>query len=220
MTWDATGNVGIGTTGPRSKLDINGYIIIGPSGSENISARFNGIAFNRDITNGTIFSSSGHAYQFAHTASTTNTSDFLSLSVFNTAGSSVKSSALTINGNGDVGVGRSDQLSTFDISGSIGHTITTVTGNTTLDASHSTVLVNNTGSVTITLPAASSVSRRIYVIKKISAASNDVVIDGNASETIDAATTKTLTLQYSSVTIQSNGTNWFILSSHAAATVL
>lgn len=36
-------------------------------------------------------------------------------------------------------------------------------------------------------------------------------IDGNASETIDGATTYTLSTQYESVTIKSNGTNWYII---------
>jgi hypothetical protein len=109
----------------------------------------------------------------------------------------------------------------LQVNGNISTAITTVTGNTTLDATHSTVLVNNTGSVTITLPAASGKTGWIYTIKKVSAASNDVIIDPNGSELLDgSSTSKTLTLQWSSITIQSNGTSWFILSSHAAATTL
>ncbi len=104
--------------------------------------------------------------------------------------------------------------------GSFDNSIRTVTANTTLDADYSTTLVNNSGSVTISLPAAASNTGRKYTIKKVSAATNDVVIDPNASETIDGATTKTLTLQYSSITIESNGSNWHVVSSHAAATIL
>lgn len=107
------------------------------------------------------------------------------------------------------------------VNGNVSTAITTVTGNTTLNATHSTVLVNNSGSVTITLPAASGKTGWIYTIKKVSAASNDVLIDPNGSELLDgSSTSKTLTLQWSSVTIQSNGTSWFLLSSHAAATTL
>lgn len=98
--------------------------------------------------------------------------------------------------------------------------IRTVTGNTTMDADYSMLLVNNSGTATITLPAAASNTGRKYTVKKVSAASNDVVIDPNASETIDGATTKTLTLQYSSITFESNGANWHVVSSHAAATTL
>jgi len=111
--------------------------------------------------------------------------------------------------------------SRLQVNGNVSTAITTVTGNTTLDATHSTVLVNNTGSVTITLPAASGKSGWIYTIKKVSAASNDVIIDPNASELLDgSSTSKTLTLQWSSITIQCNGTSWFVISSHAAATTL
>lgn len=114
-----------------------------------------------------------------------------------------------------------DNGSGLMVGGSISAPIATITGSTTLTATQSTVLVNNSGSVTITLPAASGCSGRIYVIKKVSAASNDVVIDPNASELIDGtSTSKTLTLQWSSVIIQSNGTSWFVLGSHAAATTL
>lgn len=115
--------------------------------------------------------------------------------------------------------------SRLQVKGPIATAIATVTGNTTLDATHSTVLVNNTGSVTISLPTAASVFAdgvgRIYTIKKISAASNDVVIDPNGTELLDGSSaSKTLTLQWSSITIQSNGTSWFVLASHASATTL
>lgn len=96
-----------------------------------------------------------------------------------------------------------------------------VAGSTSLSVGgYTTTLVNNTGTATLSLPSAASAANQIYFIKKVSAAGNDVIIDPNASETIDSATTKTLTLQNSSVLIQSNGTSWFILSSHAAATTL
>ncbi|MEZ2446132.1 hypothetical protein AB6805_30665 [Chitinophaga sp. RCC_12] len=98
--------------------------------------------------------------------------------------------------------------------------VRTVTTTTTATISDYTILVNNSGAVTINLPAASSSTGTILVIKKLSAASNDVTIDPNASETIDTGTTKLLTLQFSSVMIQCDGTKWNILSSHAAATTL
>lgn len=98
--------------------------------------------------------------------------------------------------------------------------IRTVTTNTTLNNDDRTILVNNSGTVTISLPAAASNTGVKYTVKKISAAANDVIIDPNASETIDADPTKTLTLQYSSITIESNGANWHVISSHADATTL
>lgn len=90
--------------------------------------------------------------------------------------------------------------------------ISTITSNTTLDNTYYTVLANAAGgAITVTLPAAATCSGREYVIKKIDN-SNNVVIDGFASETIDGATTKTLTTQYETAAIQCNGTAWFVIN--------
>jgi len=67
------------------------------------------------------------------------------------------------------------------------------------------------GAVTITLPQAALVPGRIYVFKRINAGANNVVVDGYASETIDGATTYTLSSQWAGVTVMSNGTAWFII---------
>ena len=64
--------------------------------------------------------------------------------------------------------------------------------------------------VTITLPAAASHAGRVYHIKKLGTTAN-VVIDGNASETIDGATTHTLSIQYDSRQIVCDGSNWSII---------
>jgi hypothetical protein len=67
------------------------------------------------------------------------------------------------------------------------------------------------GAVTVTLPPAALVPGRIYVFKRINAGANNVVVDGYASETIDGATTYTLSSQWAGVTVMSNGTAWFII---------
>jgi hypothetical protein len=64
---------------------------------------------------------------------------------------------------------------------------------------------------TLTLPPAATYAGLVLVIKKIDSSANVVTIDGNASETIDGALTKTLSTQYASYMIQSNGANWFII---------
>jgi hypothetical protein len=74
------------------------------------------------------------------------------------------------------------------------------------------LLCNSTaGAVTVTLPPAALVPGRIYVFKRINAGANNVVVDGYASETIDGATTYTLSSQWAGVTVMSNGTAWFII---------
>lgn len=90
--------------------------------------------------------------------------------------------------------------------------ISTVTLATTLNASHYTLLVDATaGATTVSLPPAATYPGRVYVIKKMDASANNVVIDGSGSETIDGAATKTTNTQYAGWQIQSNGTNWIIL---------
>jgi len=67
------------------------------------------------------------------------------------------------------------------------------------------------GAITMALPPAALVPGRIYTFKRINSGANAVVIDPNASETIDGAATYTLSAQWNSVTIMSNGTAWFII---------
>ena len=66
------------------------------------------------------------------------------------------------------------------------------------------------GNVTITLYAASGNSGKIIQVKKMVAA-NSVIVDGNSSETIDGATTVTITAQYYNLTIVCDGSNWHII---------
>jgi len=90
--------------------------------------------------------------------------------------------------------------------------ISTITSNTTLTTAHYVVLCNTTsGTITVTLPAATNNSRRIYNIKKTDSTGNSITIDGNASETIDGTLTKSLNLQYESLTIICDGSNWHII---------
>lgn len=70
------------------------------------------------------------------------------------------------------------------------------------------------GAFTITLPTAASVAGKIYVIKKTDASGNAVTVGTTSSQTIDGATTYALATQYKYVTVQSNGSNWFIIGNN------
>jgi len=61
------------------------------------------------------------------------------------------------------------------------------------------------------LPPAALLSGRIYVFKRINSGANAVIVDPSGAETIDGAATYTLSAQWNSVTIMSNGTAWFII---------
>ena len=67
------------------------------------------------------------------------------------------------------------------------------------------------GAITMVLPPAALVPGRIYAFKRINSGANAVVVDPSGAETIDGAATYTLSAQWNSVTIMSNGTAWFII---------
>jgi hypothetical protein len=62
------------------------------------------------------------------------------------------------------------------------------------------------GTFTVTLPASSGRTGRILIIKNSGAGT--ITVDGNASETIDGAATVTMAVQYGTIQIMSDGTNW------------
>jgi len=96
--------------------------------------------------------------------------------------------------------------------GSFAAGVTSTTTALTLTSSHYTVLCNATAaSFTITLPTAVGISGRIYNIKKTDSTGNAVTIDGNASELVDGSLTKVLKSQNESITIQCDGSNWYML---------
>ena len=64
------------------------------------------------------------------------------------------------------------------------------------------------GAFTVTLYTAVGNTNRRVTVKKTDSSANAVTIDGNASETIDGATTITLTQQYATATLTSNNANW------------
>ncbi|MDO8240702.1 MAG: hypothetical protein Q7T51_01850 [Candidatus Moranbacteria bacterium] len=115
------GNVGIGTTAPGSKLHIaGGDFQIGPVGGSQIYLRGitgGDLSFNRNPSTGVISNASAFSYQLHRTESTTAESDYLGWQVYNPAGAGVTTSALVINGNGNVGIGTTSPVSQFQIDG-------------------------------------------------------------------------------------------------------
>jgi len=64
------------------------------------------------------------------------------------------------------------------------------------------------GAFTVTLPTAASIPGREFLIKNSS--TGVITIATTSSQTIDGALTATLTTQYESITLISNGANWII----------
>ncbi|MEO5628101.1 MAG: SGNH/GDSL hydrolase family protein [Candidatus Saccharimonadales bacterium] len=91
--------------------------------------------------------------------------------------------------------------------------VSTKTATTYTVTSTDTVIIADatSNSITITLPLASSLSGYRYYIKRKDSTANTVTIARTSSDTIDGATSQTLDKQYTSATIVSDGTNWYIL---------
>lgn len=90
--------------------------------------------------------------------------------------------------------------------------VETVTETTHQAANKSYILVDDDsagGAVTVNLPAAKSALEE-YCIKKLGSTGN-VTVDANGSETIDGASTYSLTIQNQSVSIITDRSNWFIV---------
>ena len=118
---------------------------------------------------------------------------------------------LFVDGSADaVGISTTSPKSTLDIQGSMGIKVTTITSATTLDQTHNVVLCN-TGSYTVTLPAAASNTGKVYYIKNIDNDGDNINIDGNGSETINGATTYVLHSYNDGIRIVSDGTGWHVI---------
>lgn len=84
-----------------------------------------------------------------------------------------------------------------------------ITATATLDDGDYIVAADSTGgAITVNLPTAVGLTGKEYRIKRTSSGANDVTIDPNASETVDGATTLTLSSQWDVARIVSDGANW------------
>jgi hypothetical protein len=110
----------------------------------------------------------------------------------------------------------SDQQAAIDALGlavlGLANKIRTINASLVALITDKTILADATSAaIVITLPVAASTIGQVLTIKKIDASANTVTLDGNASETIDGALTKALTTQWAVLTIQCNGTAWFVI---------
>ncbi len=112
-------------------------------------------------------------------------------------------------GNAQVGIGTTTPLSTFEVNGSNGQTVTTVTSDLTLDATHSVIICNNgTIEKTITLPTAIGSKGRIYSIKRGETSTANITIVTSSSQMIDGEINLILTQAKEAVTLISDGSDW------------
>jgi hypothetical protein len=86
------------------------------------------------------------------------------------------------------------------------------TGNYTAMLSDNVLLGDATAAGFIfTLPSAASATGQVFFFKKIDASVNIVTVKGNLAELIDGSNTFLISTQYASVTVVSDGTQWWII---------
>ena len=117
-----------------------------------------------------------------------------------------------------LGIGSSGQ--TLRVTGGVpawgdtgaGFATTTKTSSYTIGASDTVILANATsGNVTITLPTAASLGGYRFYVKRIDNSANSCTIARSGSDTIDGQTSIAINVQYTSLTVVSNGSAWYII---------
>ncbi len=113
---------------------------------------------------------------------------------------------MTIDENGNMGVNTAGTNNAkMDVNGSVAAAITGTTASLTLSSAHYTVIIQNSAHV-ITLPAASTCLRRIYILVNQSTISTL----GSSGFYKNFSNVNTTTIPAnSSITIQSDGVNWY-----------
>lgn len=195
LTMDLSGNVGIGTSSPGlyAKLTVLGGSIYTDAA----------LYSNDGTTTARVISSGGISYWG------TTTNHPMVIQTNNTE-------RLRIDSSGNVGIGTSSPVNRLQVNGSFGRGApVTKTGSFTLADTENWLICNGSGSITVTLPAASSWTGREVMIKTIaaqtvvSASSNVVPVAGNVAATAILAATAGKW-----ATLVSDGTNWIIMAAN------
>lgn len=113
------------------------------------------------------------------------------------------------------GIRTQNPNSGLHINTSISTAVTSVSADTTLTADHHTVLVDATsGNITITLPTATGIDGREYIIKKIDSSSNTVTITPQSSQTIDGQSNYVLSAQNKYIEVKAANGNYYIIGNN------
>lgn len=117
--------------------------------------------------------------------------------------------AMRVTSTGNVGIGTTTPTSKLQTNGSFALPVLAATGNITLDATHATIRIDaTTADVTVTLPAASTATGRVYTVIKSDASINKIIFSEAVQGNGFTFTQANLPGNYN---IQSNGTNWVLI---------
>jgi hypothetical protein len=216
---DSVGNVGIGETNPptdlyikNSSVDLTGYYIenttagASPAGRRLAVGMGGSTAFGNAnwVNSGIIEGQSANGLYIGFTGGNLR------------FGSSSRATRMTMLENGRflINTTTDNGVDLLQVNGSIsgiGMKQAYVTKTGAYTATNDDYVIDCTsGTFTVTLPPSSGRTGRILIIKNSGAGT--ITVDGNASETIDGAATYSLSVQYATVQIMSDGTNWKIIS--------
>ena len=119
---------------------------------------------------------------------------------------------LAVKTKAQIGIGTTSPNSTLDVSGSLATKIRIFTTTYTADITDCNLIFTGTSATTITLPDATTITGRMYVIKNASTNTSALTIATTSSQTIDGITSQALTSAYQTLTVVSNGTGWNIMA--------
>lgn len=205
-------------SGPASGvgLQTNGLIMYTASGTSNSGASGE-LRFETGNNAGTT-STSGPITLKTGTGTTGRGKIVLDTSAVNVATGTADPTVATANG--DLYYNSTNSVLRLYANGAwttVGNAVSAVsnyTATATLTNADEVVLVATTadgGNMTITLPTAVGVTGKTITVKKTDAFTKIVNVAGAGGETIDGTTTKSIFMQWESLTMVSNGANWFII---------
>jgi hypothetical protein len=207
------GNLGLGVSSPNERLTISGVLSIAEGTAPSATSGYGKIYVKSADSKLYFQNDSGTEYDLTAGGGGGTPAGSSGAIQFNSAGSFGADGYLFWDDtNNYLGVGTSTPNSTMDVRGSVSKAFSVKTANYTLtDLDYSLFVNANSGSITISLPAASTCAGRVYIVKKIDSSSNNVVLDADGSELIDSISSFTLIVQNQSVTVQSDGSGWWII---------
>src|SRR5258705_2514021 len=115
----------------------------------------------------------------------------------------------TLCANAQVGVGTTSPNSTLDIRVSMSNNLRTFSASTSAGVSDHHLIFTGTSAATLTLPDASTITGRSYVIKNVSSNASALTIATTSSQTIDGLSSWSLSQTNKTLTVVSNGSNWY-----------
>ncbi|VAW11089.1 hypothetical protein MNBD_BACTEROID03-1215 [hydrothermal vent metagenome] len=184
LFWDTSfgtgGALGIGTNNPQGKLHVAGEI-------------------RSEGYNSTFGTEGSPAYSFIASGSDDSNTGMYRIAADELGFSVGGNLALTVD-EPSTGVTKVVIKESLEVGASVTMAVLTTSGATTLDDTHYTIILG--GNHNITLPLASSVTGRVYIIKNVT------VNTPTISSYIDSIGTATTTIGPGVIQLQSDGTNW------------